>query len=72
MCAYKIYFQFSCSSKAENKTCGETKLIRGLEHLSWGSSAWRREALGWPNCGLSVPEGNLQERSRLIIYKGLE
>lgn len=33
MYTYKI-FSCSCSSKAENKNCGETKLIRGLEHLS--------------------------------------
>lgn len=33
---------------------------------------WNKEALGWPNCGLLVPEGSHEERWREKIYRGLE
>lgn len=32
----------------------------------------RQKTLGWPNCGLAVCGGNLQERWRRGSYKGLE
>jgi len=45
-----------------------TKIMRGMEHLSHeerlselGFSAWRREGSKEEFCGLSVPEGGLQE-----------